>query len=265
MQDVREEFIDLLNRILKSTLDLEDYIFITLVKSKKVKNIVSGNNKYHGFVDAFGYSNEKLIQYFGNYRISPIVIDNIWFETIYYGGIELNNEISIKFRNSEIYKRSERSIDDDGSLLEFDSKVSIKVSEGENIPKMPGIVTVLIDINRARDVLNEFLSDKPMFDKRGNNFVYKNQKAKIPRKKCSKALELLLNNLGKMVNKKDFYCYIYDDEERDYRLAGEKRKKYLDESAEKVFKNLKKSICKNEVLRDSIDLVQNDGYGLFKK
>jgi hypothetical protein len=72
--------------------------------------------------------------------------------------------------------------------------VNIKVSDGENIPKMPGVVTVLIDINRARDVLNEFLTDKPMFNKRGNIFVYKNQKAKIPRKNCSKALELLLNS-----------------------------------------------------------------------
>ena len=173
MQDVKSEIVSVLKRVLSANVGIEPYVFVTLVKSKNELFIIPSGRKYSDLSGAYGYKNDKLVQYLGNYRVCPIIQEGVWFRKIYFGGVQLQNRISKKYRDSDVLEKLETFQDEDGSVYRGDSCVSIDVCEGSDAPSYSGINTVLVNLKRAKELVEEFESEKPFFDMRNRMFVYK--------------------------------------------------------------------------------------------
>ena len=259
MQDVKSEIVSVLKRVLSANVGIEPYVFVTLVKSKNKLFIIPSERKYSDLSGAYGYKNDKLIQYLGNYRVCPIIEEGVWFRKIYFGGEQLQNGISKKYRNSEALRKLETFQDEDGSVYRGDSCVSVDVCEVKDVPNYSCINTVLIDLKRARELVEEFESEKPFFDMRDRKFVYKGIKIVIPKGNCTRAIKLLIDNIGSIVSKEKFYCAVYECSLIEYK-ARLINGLSPNESAESIYKRIKMLFKKSGLIEKGLRVEQSGGF-----
>ncbi len=124
-----------------------------------------------------------------------------------------------------------------------------------------GLYAVLVSKINLQMFIQKHEENLPRFNRVTGIFEFKGQRIFFRGKYQISFLELLIDNIGKMVSKKDVY---EARGEKDYDQRKQKGEDdNIHESLENIYKEVRRKLYSNPVLKESVLLKQENGFGLF--